>query len=56
MLDATPSNAKVVPRVHAHRRPEKNPIPVAKYRTARMTIMVMPMGANDAGENCPKAK
>ena len=51
MLDATPTKAKVMPRVQAHRRPEKKPIPAARYRIASMTIMVTP---NIVGKNPPK--
>ena len=50
VLDATPTKANVMPRVDAHRRPEKNPIPAARYRIARMTIMVTP---NIVGKNQP---
>ena len=49
-LDATPNEANVMPRVHAHRRPEKKPIPAARYRIASITIMAR----DSAGKNCPK--
>jgi hypothetical protein len=49
MLDATPTKANVMPRVHAHRRPEKKPIPAARYRIASITIMAR----NSVGKNCP---
>ena len=50
MLDATPTKANVMPRVHAHRRPEKRPIPAARYRIASITITAR----NGVGENCAK--
>ena len=50
MLDATPTKANVMPRDHAHWRPEKKPIPAARYRNASITIMAR----NGVGENCPK--
>src|SRR2546425_13139770 len=48
MLDATPTKANVMPRVHAHRRPEKRPIPAARYRIASITITAR----NGVGEKC----
>src|SRR5713101_4698247 len=50
MLDATPNEANVMPRVRAHWRPEKKPIPARRYRIARITRIAR----NNVGNISPK--